>query len=875
MAYSFIISYQSFFVIIVVLSVYGKKTRGVRCPRDFIRREGVCLKIILKYIFNNVRERMLRTTVMVLSIILSTTLLFVSLSIGDSYESAQLKMAKGFAGPATVIVSAKPDVSGSMVWISESEVPQIASVKDKIGFLTVTALYRNDDLFENFDLIAADIDKLNAINKPILLDGTEVTDFSGNSIILPEKFAAGYGLKPGDTVPLNIGGVNHDFRIYAIAAYDTVFLRQSRGFNALVPKETLSEILGASGGNSKIYIVPQDGVNADNLKSELASALQKDRYSITKAYDEAQVASDARQKSLPFYLISFFSFVMSVFIIFSSYKVITLERLPVIGTFRSIGATQKATTRILLWESLIYGIIGGLVGIPVGYAVLKLILDGLGQSLSLGIDIPMVVKPMNIMLACMTGTVVSLFSAYIPVRRASRLPVKDVVLGKVEEKNTSNKVKLIFGIALFIVSVILPQIVGKENNNLLMAAGGLSLLGMIASAVIVTPLFANVLFYMLERVYGKLLGNEGKLAARNMRNNRNINQNITLLFISLTAVIVISTVSGFVSSYLGDVFAGGSIDGFADGNMSSEFVQTVKEYEGIKELVPIYELDNMINAYNVQFSRMEAVDDLSSMCSLINIKFENSETKRAILEMFNKDRNILISKDCLKQRNLNVGDRINLNYSGKTYEYKILGVFQSRGDNSEAIIPGEYARSDFGAVNYGKLAYSADDPDFIMAQIRNLFGNNYNWSRTVKEYSEDALKIINSFMAPMKKLTYFILLLAAVGVINNLIINYIQKKRDIAMFISVGMSKWQNVKITVIEGFTAGLIGAAIGLFVSYMEIKTIFTVAGPRISVTPEFDATVFAAAGLAGIVITLIGSIVPILKASKMKLVEELKFE
>lgn len=67
------------------------------------------MKIILKYIVNNIRERMLRTAVMLLSIVLSTTLLFVSLSIGDSYASAQRKMAIGFAGTATLSVSAKPD----------------------------------------------------------------------------------------------------------------------------------------------------------------------------------------------------------------------------------------------------------------------------------------------------------------------------------------------------------------------------------------------------------------------------------------------------------------------------------------------------------------------------------------------------------------------------------------------------------------------------------------------------------------------------------------------------------------------------------------------------------------------------------------------
>lgn len=817
---------------------------------------------------------MLRTAVMVLSIILSTTLLFVSLAIGDSYESAQLKMAKGFAGPAIVSVSAKPDASGNTVWISEKDIPQISSVKNKVGFLTTSALYKNDGYFENFDLIAADLDDLNQINKPKLLDDATLTDFTGYSIVITEKFAVRYGLKLGDKFVLNVGGTDYEFKLTAIAAYDTVFLRQSRGFNALIPKDTLSEILHASNGSSKIMIVPSDGVNSDQLKSELMSAMPES-YAITKVYDEVQVASEAQQKSLPFYLISFFSLVMSIFIIFSSYKVITMERLPVIGTFRSIGATEKATTRILLSESLIYGIIGGLVGIPLGYGVLKLILDGLGESLSLGIEIPMIVKPLNIALSCFVAVAVSLLSAYIPIRRASRLPVKDVVLGTVEEKNTSNKVKLVFGVVLFILSIILPLIVDKEKSKLLMAAGGLSLLGLIVATIIVAPLISNALSFILERAYGKLLGNEGKLAARNMRNNKNINQNITLLFISLSSVIVISVVASFAVSYLGDVYGGGTLDGFASGDMSPKFVEEVKSFDGIEDVITIYELDNNVTANNELLGQVEAVDNLGSLCSLLNIKFENEKTKQAIKDTFGKGRNILISKDCLKQRKLNIRDMISLSYNGAAYDYKIIGIFQSRGDNSEAIIPGEYARSDFGSVNFGRLAYSAADPDAVMAQIRNLFGNKYNWSRTVEEYSKDATKIIGSFMEPMKKLTYFILLLAAVGIINNLLINHLQKRRSIAMYKSVGLSNRQNIKMTVIEGFTSGLIGTAIGIFVSYMEIKTIFIVAGPRISGTPEYDAMIFIAAGLAGIAITLIGSIAPILKSSGMKLVEEIKFE
>ena len=64
-------------------------------------------------------------------------------------------------------------------------------------------------------------------------------------------------------------------------------------------------------------------------------------------------------------------------------------------------------------------------------------------------------------------------------------------------------------------------------------------------------------------------------------------------------------------------------------------------------------------------------------------------------------------------------------------------------------------------------------------------------------------------------------------------------------------------------------------IFVSYLEIQTIFIVAGPKISVKPELDMVTFLAAGAMGIAITVAGTAAPIFKSCRMKLVEEIKFE
>lgn len=824
------------------------------------------MKIILKYILTNVKERKTRTAVMLLSILLSTTLLFVSFSISASYESAQRKMARGMAGSATISVTA---AKGS---IKLDVLPNLPSIKTMVGILEGTALYHENGYYESIDLIAADLTQLKQINPPRLIDGGTLDNFSGNQIILPDRFTSKYYINAGDTITLQIGGTPIRLQVAEIAAYDTVFLRHTRGANALLPLSTLAGILGQTDGYSKILIEPAAGTSTNALKKALEEALPDGDYKVSEVVNEAQIAADARQKSMPFFLISFFALTMSIFIIYSSYKVITLDRLPVIGTFRSIGATQKAVTRILLLESFFYGGMGGLIGIPLGILALKLILQGMGQSLSQGIEIPVVISPFSILFSFATAVTVSLFSAWFPVRQASGLPIKDVIFGTVEEKRHSWGFIMLLGIALFAASVVLPKL---AVGNMLYLAGGFSLLGLIAATILMIPLLTNLLSMGLERLYGRFFGNEGRLAARNMRDNKNVQQNITLLFISISAVIAITVVGSFVTTYVSDVFKGAELEGFADGKMEPTFVEQVKNMEGIEKVLPLHVYKNQIQANGITLSRLEGTDHLDWYRSM----FALHETEKGMIEQaapaFDKERSILLSEDCMARTGFSVGDSLSLSNGATQNDYLVVGSFKSRATDVEAVISSSFTVSDFGALAYAFLAYTAADPDAIMVQIRDLFGETPNWSRTVEEFNNDALATVGAFLQPMHSLTYLILLLAAVGVTNNLLINYIQKRRSTAMYKSVGLSNRQNTKMTLIEGFSSGLIGAIAAIFVSYMEIQTIFLVAGPKISMVPDLDAAAFLTAGCMGIAVTLLGSIVPIIKGRKMKLVEEIKFE
>ncbi|MCR1390108.1 FtsX-like permease family protein [Clostridioides difficile] len=806
------------------------------------------MKIILKYIFTNIKERKIRTAVMLLSIVLSTVLLFVSFSIGLSYESAQRKMAKGMYGTATISVQSKnPDILTNL-----EDIPDLNAIKSKVGVLESSAIYNKGGYYEEFSLISADLSQLNKINKPRLENGDSITDFSGDKIILPNRFTSKYKIKKGDSITLQIYGKSYTFQVSDIASYDTVFLRNTRGVNALLPKETLSKIINKGSGYTRVLIESEEEMT-ENLVNKLSEELSTEKYMVSNTINETKIISDARQKTMPFFLISFFALTLSIFIIYSSYKVITLERLPFIGTFRSIGANEKTVTRILMLESILYGSMGGLIAIPIGVVVLNLMLHGLGNSLEQGISIPVVISPIGVIISVIVAIIVSSFSAYIPVKKASHLPIKNIVLGTVEEKNVSNRSILFIGSIMFILSILLPRI---SPENTLYLAGGFSLLGLIVATIVLIPLITDIMSIVFEFVYKNILGNEGKLAARNMKNNKNIIQNITLLFISISAVIAISVVGNFVKTYITDVFRDAELQGFADGKMNEEFIEDVRHMDGIKKILPLYVMNNEISGNGVTLSRLEGTDNIKLYNSMFGINYTNFEIKKQVIEAFNDKRSVILNEDTLKKVGLSIGDTITLSNDKYDFSYKIVGSFKSRANDVEAVIPSHYAVNDFDKTNYGFLVYTAVNPDAVMIQIRYLFGDTYNWSRTVEEFNNDSLNTISSFLSPMNKMTYFIFLLATVG-------------------ITIGLSDKQNIKVTLIEGFTSGLLGAVIGIVISILEIQTIFIVAGPKISMKPDLDFKTFIIVGLLGIIVTLIGSIVPIIKGKKMKLIEEIKFE
>ncbi|MHB1393520.1 MAG: ABC transporter permease [Clostridia bacterium] len=121
--------------------------------------------------------------------------------------------------------------------------------------------------------------------------------------------------------------------------------------------------------------------------------------------------------------------------------------------------------------------------------------------------------------------------------------------------------------------------------------------------------------------------------------------------------------------------------------------------------------------------------------------------------------------------------------------------------------------------------------------------------------------------------------LLAMGISALLIINtisFIERKRSLAMFRSVGMSKVQIIKMIFIEALSGGLIGGAVGVFSGVVNISVIpYVMRAIDMPIPIHYSAVLMINSLIGGAAVTLIASVSPALKSSRLNVIEAVKYE
>ena len=115
-----------------------------------------------------------------------------------------------------------------------------------------------------------------------------------------------------------------------------------------------------------------------------------------------------------------------------------------------------------------------------------------------------------------------------------------------------------------------------------------------------------------------------------------------------------------------------------------------------------------------------------------------------------------------------------------------------------------------------------------------------------------------------------------IGIINNLVASFIERKRSFAMYRCIGLSKRSLNRMLVTEAVAMGVFGVTFGLggaLVMSAAIPAAVSVLWGQVTVQLALKEMVVM--GVAGVLAMLAISLVPVLSTDKLSLIETIKYE
>ena len=165
--------------------------------------------------------------------------------------------------------------------------------------------------------------------------------------------------------------INYEDKIYELKV---VKLIDEKGLSALNVEDkilyaninTVNNIKKIETGKFEtLYIDVSDDSNIKEFQEDLKD--NNENYIIKQLIDAEAIKDQCTMASSLMTMIVVMSTIMIFFVISSLNKIIIAERTPVIGTFRSVGATKHKMNLILIIENAVYGLFGGIIGSILGY----------------------------------------------------------------------------------------------------------------------------------------------------------------------------------------------------------------------------------------------------------------------------------------------------------------------------------------------------------------------------------------------------------------------------------------------------------------------------------------------------------------------------
>ncbi|MFF3504109.1 ABC transporter permease [Streptomyces sp. NPDC003247] len=636
-----------------------------------------------------------------------------------------------------------------------------------------------------------------------------------NEVAIDSETARRAGYEVGDTVRLSVDGPVLTPKITGIFTTDDGNVAAG-GSLALFDTATAQQLFGKTGAYDEIDVKAAAGTSQAALKAALDKALSEDRVETTTgtqlADDQAETiaasTSGLKQVLLVFAGIALF---VGTFIIANTFTMLVAQRTKELALLRAVGASRRQVTRSVLIEAFAVGAVAGVAGLVAGIGIgagLRALVGTLGATIP---DGPLVVSPGTVAAALLVGVVITVLAAWLPGRRAAKIPPVAAMSSVHATASTRsmvlrNTLGALFSAAGVAVVLTATTMDGSDGQ----APMGLGAVLLIIGVFVLTPLLSRPLIAAAAPVL-RVFGVSGKLARQNsVRNPRRTAATASALMIGLTLITGMTVMAGSLQTSI-DKMASAAIEAdyvvsMANGNaLSPDVEKKLSSTAGVTASSPLRNAPARIDGKTEYLTGVtgSAIGELTDL-TVDDGSFEVGGAR------------VVVDGDTAASHGWKAGSAFTVTYEdGQKQRLTVAGVYQGnqmiRGimlDNT-ALAPHQDDPADMQVM----VKTSGGVSDATQDELEKALGSNPAIRVQSKQDLSDQISQIFTLMLNMLYgLLAMAVIVAVLGVINTLAMSVFERSQEIGMLRAIGLDRRAVKRMVRLESLVISLFGGVLGI---------------------------------------------------------------
>jgi putative ABC transport system permease protein len=636
-------------------------------------------------------------------------------------------------------------------------------------------------------------------------------------VVLDEASAKAGKFVLNDKVKVVAQAGSREFTLVGIAGYGDVRSPGGATF-ALFDLATAQEFLAKPGFVDAI-LISGDGSASDEELAQAIKAAIPSSYK-TETLTGAQITQETQDQigsALSFFsiLLSTFSYIalgVGSFVIYNVFSISAAQRQRENALLRAIGASKKQVTRALMIESVVVGLFGSTIGLFAGIGLSK----GLSALLkAASIDLPsgdLVVPSSAVVNTIVVGLIVTVASAWLPARRAGRVPPLAAMRETAVEVVALSRRRTLFGLILIALgaATIVAVTNGASNKWL-----GLGILFVFSGTITLGPVIARPVALLLGKPAEKFRGVTGTMARQNSaRNPKRTSRTASPVLIGVALVTAVAALAASISSQIDGVFTQQFKGDYAINTNARGFGGLSPSLADDINALPEVERATGIGLLTVK------IDGKGQYLTTINPAtvegvFDIGLTSGSYADL--TPETIFVSQQYAENNDAKLGDTIAVTLAdAQVKSLSIAGIYEFDELAGKYTVSRDLTKDttvitfDLGVYIKIKSGVSAESARTALQAAVDKYGQGTLLSK--REYIDSQSGQINQLLGLIYGLLFLSVIIAVVGIIITLLLSVFERQREIGLLRAVGMTKSQ-VRTTVRwESVITSLLGAVVGI---------------------------------------------------------------